>query len=179
MTVIKREAPPVNACCLGEGSALERELFAGGLLTLDGEGYRIRSREARENNGQLARRGDFVKVDAGGFPYPNVRAVFLRNHRQTPNGWVQIPMPREAWAYGKPETEALRWALANGGLTLHEDEPERYFRAVLWNTSLSAPRDAVLVFYRIDRDKDGQIRGMSYNFVVREEFDKSYQIVAE
>ena len=177
MTVIKREAPPATACCLGEGSDLERELLAHGLLSRDGEDYRVHSREAAGETGQLARRGDFVKLDAGGFPYPNARVDFLQNHRRTPAGWVQIPVPCEAWAYGEPGSEALRWAREHGGLTLHADDPARFYRAQLWGAALSAPRDAVLVFYRIERDENGAITGVRYNFVAREEFDKSYRIV--
>lgn len=177
MTVIKREAPPVTACCLGEGSGLERELLARGLLARDGEDYRVFSREAAGETGQLALRGDFVKLDAGGFPYPNARADFLQNHRQTPAGWVQVPVPLEAWAFGQPEMEALRWALTHGGLTLHADDAARFYRARLWGAELSAPRDAVLVFYRVERDEGGAIVDMRYNFVAREEFDKSYRIV--
>ena len=58
------------------------------------------------------------------------------------------------------------------GMTLLEA-----YRARLWGAELSAPRDAVLVFYRVERDEGGAIVDMRYNFVAREEFDKSYRIV--
>ena len=82
-----------------------------------------------------------------------------------------------AWTAELPPSEELRWALEQGRLTLDEKDPAHYFRAELWGTVLTAPRDAVLLFYRIERDEKGRITDMDFNFVVWEEFTHSYRVL--
>ena len=179
MRVRKRAAGPVTACCLGKSSPLERELIARGqVIPLAEGGFRVRTRESGENEGELAAVGDFVKLDGGGYPYPVRRESFLRTHRRTEEGFTAIPRLLEAWAVGQPRPEALDWLLEQGRLSLNEAEPQRYFSAELWGTRLCAPKDAVLVFYQIDRDGQGQISDADFNFVVREEFEAAYEILA-
>ena len=179
MKVRKRPAGPVTALCLGEGSPLEWELIARGLLVPQPDGgIRVRTRESGEGPGELAQPGDFVKLDQGGFPYPVRREVFLQTHRETETGFVAIPTTLDAWQLGQPRPEALDWLLARGRLILNESDPERCFSAQLWGTRLTAPGNAVLVFYRIDRDELGQITDVDFNFVVREEFDAAYEILS-
>ena len=179
MKVRKRPAGPVTALCLGEGSPLERELIARGLLVPQPDGgIRVRTRESSEEPGELAQPGDFVKLDQGGFPYPVRREVFLQTHRETEAGFVAIPKTLDAWQLGQPRPEALDWLLARGRLVLNESDPERCFSAQLWGTRLTAPGDAVLVIYRTRRDEAGQITDVDFNFVVREEFDAAYEILS-
>lgn len=80
---------------------------------------------------------------------------------------------------GDPVGPEVRYLMEHKGLTLCGDDPERYFRAPLWETELTAARDAVLVFYRILRDEGGEIRDAEFNFVARDEFDKTYEMVQE
>lgn len=179
MKVRKRPAGPVTALCLGEGSPLERELIARGLLVPQPDGgIRVRTRESGEEPGELARLGDYVKLDQGGFPYPVRREVFLQTHRETKAGFVAIPKTLDAWQLGQPRPEELVWLLARGRLVLNESDPERCFSAQLWGTRLTVPGDAVLVFYRTRRDELGQITDVDFNFVVREEFDAAYEILS-
>ena len=178
MRICKRSSP-VTALCLGEGSPLEQELTARGLLVAQPDGgIRVRTRESGDGAGELACPGDFVKLDVGGYPYPVRRSTFLKTHQPTAQGFVTIPRQLEAWAVGQPRPEALDWLLEQGRLSLNEAEPQRYFSAELWGTRLSAPKDAVLVFYRIDRDGQGRITDADFNFVVREEFEAAYEILA-
>lgn len=180
MIVRKKEAPPVTACCLGLGSALERELTEEGLLAERPDGrYEVFSRESGESGGELARPGDFVKVDAGGFPYPVAAESFLEEHRPTAGGYVQIPRRLEAWTAEEPHPAALEWLLAEGRLRLDPQDSARFFRAELWGTQLAAPKDAVLVFYRVHRDLQGEIRDVEFNFVDREIFAQSYEILED
>lgn len=64
-----------------------------------------------------------------------------------------------------------------GKLLINEEDPDRYFSAQLWGTTLSAAKDAVIVFYSVTRDPDGKILEISFNFVARSEFDKTYDII--
>ena len=44
---------------------------------------------------------------------------------------------------------------------------------------MSAPKDAVIVFYRISRDEAGQITDAEFNFVAGAEFEKTYELLSE
>ena len=79
--------------------------------------------------------------------------------------------------YGDPMGPEMQYLVEHKQLTFHEDEPNRYFQAPLWGTMLSAARNAVIVFYRIDRDESGKILDAEFNFVARDEFEKTYEIL--
>lgn len=179
MIIRKKEAPPVTAFCLGEGSDLEKKLIEKGQLIRREDGsFEVRTRESGENPGEAARAGDYVKLDAGGFPYPVSKETFEREHRLTAEGYRQIPRLLQAWAVGETPPPALCWLLEEGRLQLDPQDPEHFYQAELWGTKLSAPWDAVLVFYQITTGEDGQIQDVDFNFVVREIFDQSYEILS-
>lgn len=178
MIVMKRGEVPVIACRLGDGSELEKRLIAAGALKrLDDGCYEVFSREAVNSGGELAEPGSYVKVDQEGFPYPNSAEYFLANHELTERGYVQLPRPLEAWRDGQPVSDAVRFLLDSGRLTINRQHPERYYSARLWGTILSSNRDAVIVFYEIKRSEDGRVTDAHFNFVVREEFERTYEIL--
>ena len=174
---IKREGLQIRACRLGDDTGLERMLMERGQVVLRPDGrYEVFSQEARDGRGQLAQPGDYVKLDDMDMPYPNDKAFFEANHtRIGPELYLQKPSPVGAWQADEPMCPEVEFLLREKGLTLDPSDEAHYFRAVLWGAPLSAPRDAVLVFYRIDRDESGQICDASFNFVVREFFDRNYQ----
>ena len=53
---------------------------------------------------------------------------------------------------------------------------KRYFQAFLYGAPLSAARDAVLVFYEVNRDKTGTIQEIDFCFVARDIFEQVYRI---
>jgi len=166
-----KKALPVTACQLGAGSTLEENLLAKGLLIREGDTYRVFSREAMGSLGQQVFRGDFVKLDLEGFPYPNSREGFLQNHDQTgPESYIQKERQVLVWFMEDPMEPEVDWLMCHKGLEIGQAG----FRATLWGTELTAPRDAALVFYSITRDEAGQITDAEFNFVVREEFEKTY-----
>ena len=71
----------------------------------------------------------------------------------------------------------IKFLIEQKQLTFHEEDPEKYFQAPLWGTNLSAKKDAVIVFYSIERDENGEIRDAEFNFVARDEFDKTYELL--
>ena len=178
MIVRKKEAPPVTVFRLGEGSALERELAEKGMLIARPDSsFEVRTRESGEGLGETARAGDFVKLDVGGFPYPVSEEAFLREHRLTEAGYLQIPRDLQAWTPEEARPAVLDWLLERGRLSLHPEDPAHYYEAERWGTRLTAPEDAVLVFHRILAGPDGEILDVDFNFVVREIFDRSYEIL--
>lgn len=178
MKVIKLCDGPVTACCLGENSPLERELLDNGLLRLRPEGgYEVFSQEVAGFTGERAEAGDYVKVDSSGKPYPNKRDFFLNHHELREGNWYQIPQPMEAWELSMPENEAVRFMVEKKGLRIDESDPAHTFRAALWGTELTAAHDAVILYHKVRYAPDGGIEGLSFRFIARDEFEKTYQVI--
>lgn len=177
MKVVKKSSP-ITAFCLGEDSPLERSLIESGRLRRgSGDQWEVFTQECAGGSGQFVYNGDYIKFDAQGFPYPNRRDFFLSKHQSLGgNQFMQISEPLQAWQFGEPISEEMRYLLDHDLLHLHRDDPEHYFQCHQWNTDLSASIDAVVVFYQVDRDDNG-ISAIHFNFVKRSIFDISYQIL--
>ena len=169
----------VRAWELGAGSDMEREMIRQGKIALRPGGlYELFSQEAPEGKGQVAQAGDFFKVDDKGFPYPNAREFFLREHRRLEGDWYeQAAKPMKIWRKGDPECGEIRFLLDRGLLRFHPEDPEHYFSAFLWDTEERAPEDAVVMFFAVERDEGGNITGVNFNFIVRDYFEKFYREV--
>lgn len=177
--VMKKEGKVVEAYQLGISSPKITELLAHGKIKKHGNGrYEVFSREAVSGKGEVAQNGDYVKFDAGGFPYPNDKRFFEENHRKVgENTYEQIPKPLDAWTVQEPVCEEIEYLIEKDLLTFNEDNPKKYFNAQCWGSVLSAPKDAVLMFYRVDRDKSGNIVDVDFNLVEQSEFDRTYDYV--
>ncbi len=169
---INRKPKTVCAYELGAGSAVEAELIKSGRIRLLPDGkYEIFSRESVNGSGEIASPGDFVKIDGEGYPYPNERGYFLENHRfLDADRYEQKPQSVLAWTADDEMCPEVEYLMDHKGLVINESDPEKYFTAPLWGTVESAPCDAVLVFYRLERDADGRITDADFNFVARDEF---------
>lgn len=168
----------VKAYCLGENSEMERQLIQEGAIRKHADGhYELFSLEAKDGQGQTAQPGDYFKVDAldgKHYPYPNDRKFFQENHLHlSGDEYEQISRPRGIWQAGDDMGEEIQFLIDTGKLTLHPETPDRYFRAVT-DTSLSAAEDATVVFFGIDRDDQGKITDISFNFVARPQFERDY-----
>ena len=181
MRVIKKEGKRVKAYRLGDESPVLDDLERRGLLLRRNDGaWEIFSREAVNGSGQLAKTGDYLKLDGDGCPYPNDAAFFAENHRPLGGDeYEQLPKPLEAWTAREPVSDAVRFLMAEKGLVLDPDRPDRYFTAPLWGTLESAAEDAVVVFYRVDRDGEGRVTDAEFNFVARSEFERSYRVLED
>ena len=74
--------------------------------------------------------------------------------------------------------DAVQYLFDRELVVLHEDDPAHFFSAFLWGTEETAAKDAIIVFYQIQRDDRGKIIKIDFNFVGKSEFDKTYQIVS-
>lgn len=142
--------------------------------------FELFSQEATGSSGEIAQADNFFKVDDTGRPYPNKKDRFERTHRPIEGDWyeqlsVQVPI----WTAGDPECEELRFLLSTGCLQIHPENDMSYFSAKLWGTEETAPRDAVVVFYSVERDDCGTIQSIDFNFVVKDVFDKTYELLEE
>lgn len=177
--VIKKSGFRVNAYRLGDGGEVLDALRLLGRIKINADGtFEIFSREAVNGKGEIAKEGDYIKIDSEGFPYPNDAEFFEKNHKLIEkNLYEQIQKPLYAWSSQEPMCEEIEFLIAKKGLKLNKDNPDKYFNAVMWSTELSAACDAVIIFYSISRDICGHITDADFNFVCRTEFDKNYQVI--
>ena len=178
-TIIKTKQPTVRAWQLGQDSPMELTMLREGKIRATAPGrYEIFSQEALGKTGQQVCAGDYFKVDNAGFPYPNERAYFEANHVHLGGDeYRQIPKPLDAWLLGDPVSDVIEFLQQHKELSIDPEHPAECFRAPLWGSILTAPADAVLVLYRVDRDEGGRILDAEFNFVARAEFDLTYRFV--
>ncbi len=169
-----------KAFLLGTEHPVLSELKASGILSECGNGrYRIRTREAPDS-GETAEKGDFLLFDQKGSPYP-VKREYFRNHYRPvregpPDLYKTIPETIRAWTDREPVTEEIRWLLDQGKLEIQKDLFSCRYTACLWGTIETAPENAVILLYSIDRKHDGTIRDIDFNFIDAPEFRAKYQI---
>lgn len=176
---MKIKGKSIFAYRLGENSDMEKKLLREGKLKQYSNGiYEVFSREVISGPGEQACIGDYIKIDSNGFPYPNEKEFFMANHRHIESDrYEQIPSPVDVWFWEDGMCEEIQFLLDNKGLKINGKEESVYFSAPLWGTILSAAKDAAIVLYAVDRDADGKIRDADFNFVARDEFDKTYQFI--
>lgn len=174
--VIKNAGKQVAVWELGKASDKELELVKENLILLHDNGeYELMSTESNSGKGQMTTAGNFFKVDGRGNPYPQEREEFLATHRHIDGDmWEQLPKPLLAWESSEAVTPEVQYLIDNKGLKLSPETPDQYFGATLWGAWLTAPIDAVLIFYSVTRAEDGSITDAAFNFVVRDEFDRTY-----
>ena len=174
---VRKKAVRLRAWQLGGDSPMEREMRDQGLIRLRDDGrYELFSQEIAGETGEIAKKGDYFKVDAAGRPYPNRREAFERRHIHLEDDWYeQRPEPLQAWLAEDPPCEETDWLIARGLLRLNPAEEGRYFAASLWGTEETAAKNAVVVFYEVMRDPAGSIQEIDFNFVERTVFEETFE----
>ena len=174
----KKEGRLVRAYCLEANSPMINKLTEEGkICPVDSSHWRIFSREAKD--GELARSGDYLKMDMRGNPYPNNRKHFLRNHRSVGgDDYEQLSRPLSAWRAGDRMCPEIWFLMEHKGLKINADDEDAYFSAPLWGDMLSAAKDAVIVFYDITYDAEKAVADVDFNFVARDEFEELYDIIS-
>ena len=173
--VIKNSGKEVKAWKLGAASDMELQLIAEGKIVQKGNTYELFSQESVNGFGEIAEVGDFFKVDNAGYPYPNKATWFLKNHRHiVGDTWEQLPKKLLAWESSDELTPEVQFLIAHKGLKLNHENPSHFFGAELWGTWLTATSFAVLIFYSVSYDNEGQVSDADFNFVARAEFEATY-----
>lgn len=178
----KKKGKIIQAFLLGEEGADVKKLIEKGSIKRCSNGYEVFSRETLKNEkkqGEKASKEDYIKLDEGGYPYPNKASYFQENHKHIKeNCYEQISKEILAWQSDMSEEEKeICFLKEKKGLIIDHNDLEKYYTAPLWGSILSAPENAVIVFYRIDKDKQGEIQDIDFNFCAREEFDANYEIL--
>ena len=177
--VIKKKGEIVEAYELGKGTAAEKELIYQGKIIYRGDGvYEIFSQESNNGEGQFAISGDYIKIDSAGFPSPKTREWFLANHKHIEgNKYEQLPKALLAWKYGEKITKEMKFLIKERGLYLDYENDNEFFCAELWGAYLTAPKDAIVVFYNVKYNEKNEVVDVEYNFVAKKEFEESYEHV--
>lgn len=178
---IKIKGKCISAWKLGENSAMENKLIREGTLKQTSNGiYEVFSREAISGIGEKASVGDYIKVDSNDFPYPNAREYFEKNHRHIEGDtYEQVPSPVDVWFVEDEMCEEIQFLIDNKELKFNTADNRAYFNAPLWGTVLSAAKDAAIVLYSVTRACGGKIIDIDFNFVAKDEFEKSYRFLSE
>ena len=172
----------VQAYCLGAGSPMEKQLIQEGAISPlpDGQ-YELYSQEACLGIGELAREGDYFKidtVDGKHYPYLNKRDFFLAHHTHMEGDtYLQESVPIGVWVVGDWLCEEMCFLLNSGRLAIDPWSRDYYFNASLFDAPLSAARDAVIGIYDVSRDETGAIMDVEFNFITRQYFEENYEYV--
>ena len=171
----------VNAYRLGEQSEGLDRLIKEGLVSQSDDGtFEVHTMETKDEKGETANAGDYVKLDAFGRPYPNKAEFFEKNHRHIDGDqYEQFPKDREVWMMGDAMCPEVEFLIEQGRLELHKEDPEHYFKGTGWGTKLTASSDAALVFYEIKRNAGGNIVDAEFNFVDRDTFEETYELIKD
>ena len=147
---------------------------------LDNVYCEVMSQEAKKGmtgHGQKAVLGhDYIKIDGSGNPYPISEEWFMENHIYIKDyQYEQISKPILAWTVNEDMSEEISFLLREKKLVIEKNDERNYFNAELWGTKESAPKDSYIVFYEVNKKPDGTIKDIDFNFVVKEEFEKTYE----
>lgn len=177
---VQKTASLVQAWRLGDGTIKEKELMARKAIILNEDGdYELFSRESTGKTGEIAKAGDYFKVDSNDYPYPNEKLTFEATHEHVDADWYMQKTPvLFAWAIDQPINDAVQYLFDMGLVVLHDDDPAHFFSAFLWGTEERAAKEDIIIFYLIQRDDHGKILKIDFNFVEKSEFDKTYRIVS-
>lgn len=180
-TVIKNKGKMVKAYQLGSGSPVIQELIKAGKIRVVGDSrYEVYSREAVNGaaGGEIAVSGDWIKADSSGCPYPNAREYFEANHRHVGGDtFEQLPKPLQAWDENLEMCREVAFLVEKKGLMIDTESVDRRYTAELWGTKEAARADAMIVFYSISYGEDGEVIDADFNFVARDEFERTYSMM--
>lgn len=179
--VIKNKGKFVKAYQLGSNQTVIKELISCGKIKDLGDGrYQIYSQEVEKErgHGEIAQIGDWIKLDGKSFPYPNNKDYFEMNHRHIKGDvFEQIPKSLLAWDLKCEICPEINFLITKKGLKINKASFKECYSAKLWGTTEIAAADAVIIFYHIDYDENGFIIDADFNFVEREEFERTYSVI--
>jgi hypothetical protein len=176
----KKTRKKVMAFKIEKGSERLRTLEEQGKIQKIDGGYEIYSLEAKNASGEVAYYGDYIKFDSNGNPYPNKQKFFEENHKKIPGEqdlYEQLPQPVDVWDVSEPMCDEIEFLIRDKGLVIDESNKDGFFSAPLWGTVLSAEKTAKIVLYKVTRDEFGNIVDVDFNFVQKEEFERTYELI--
>lgn len=178
----KKQGKVVEAYRLGKKYDILRKLEEENkLIDLNDGRYEVFSQEAvnsESGHGQIAQKGDWIRLDSAGYPYPSKDEWFKVNMRHiSGDKYEQIPKVLKAWTASEKMCPEIEFLIKEKGLIINKADINKYYYAILWGNPEVAGKDDVIVFYNISYADNGAIIDAEYNFVKREEFDKTYNIL--
>ena len=177
---VQKKSVRLQAWQLGTQSEKEMELIRCGKIKRRADGdYELFSQEATGETGQIAKPGDYFKIALSGEPYPNKRIWFERMHKHIRDDWYeQKSVPLQAWTVDEPINGTIQFLLDQSLLKINTNDPAHYFAASLWGTIETAAKNVVIIIHHVEKNDENEIISVNFNFVAREEFDKTYRVLS-
>lgn len=180
--VIKNKGKMVQAYQLGSDHPILNQLITQGQIKKLEDGcYEVFSQEAMNGetgHGQVAEKGDWIKADSQGYPYPNKKEYFKKNHRYVEGDtYEQLPKALQAWTADCEMCDEMKFLIEKKGLKINKDSYDRFYSANLWGTLEVANKDAVIIFYNVVYGQDHKVVDAEFNFVEKSEFERIYSII--
>ena len=174
-----KTATKVIAYRLGDNSEKEQELIAEGKIRkLSETEYEIFSTESKNAAGEMAAKGDYFKIDSSGNPYPNAKEWFEKSHNFVDgNIYNQIVKPIGVWSFTEGMIPEIDFIIRTGKLLVNEADDDKYFTAELWGAVLSASKDSLILIRGVETNDAGDLTNVSFDFITKDEFEKTYQYV--
>ena len=165
----------------GKNKVLEQLITDEKIIALNNGLSEVFSQEAvksESGHGQVAARGDWIRVDGEGYPYPSKEEWFEENMRHiSGDDYEQIPKEVLVWSAEMDMCPEVEFLIREKGLRLDESSFEKFYNAILWGNPEAADRNAMLVFYSIGYDNNGDVKEADYNFVEKKEFERTYDLI--
>ena len=175
----KMEGILVHAFCLGKDDELLQSYFdEGRIIKNDNEKYVINMNEGKGS--EICESGSYIIIDKEDNLYPTDPLYFKTTHkRKRDHEYIQISKQFWAWMHGEPDSEEIDFLKNYKKLVVNKNSISEYYSAPLWGTVKTADRDSILIFYNVQRDDEGVITDIDYNFVSRDEFYNVYRIITK
>lgn len=161
---------------LGIGEGLEEKFIRLGKIKKYEDFYEVYSKESK-SDGEIAYKGDFVKLDKSKNLYPNKRHRFLKYHIHT-YGYNYMQYPREilSWTYEDRKDEVIDYLLNSGMLKVNLGSYDYFYEAKLWGTVLWGKKSDIVLIYEVIKDRN-RIVDVDFNLIDKDEFDQSYEYI--
>lgn len=174
MIKVRKKSGLVMAFKLGSENPLEEYFIDLGKLRKNKGVYEVFSKETRGDRGQKADTGDFIKIDKQEDIYPVKAWDFEKNHKIiSANIYLEASKVRKAFRASDLDGEIISYLMNKGFLQILGD-PDQYYMARVGSDLVYGRKDDYLLIY--SEDMEGPCK-YDFNFVDKEVFEKTYEII--
>lgn len=174
MIKVRKKPGLVMAFSLGSENPLEDYFIDLGKLRKNKDAYEVFSKETRGDRGQKSDIGDFIKIDKQEDIYPVKAWDFEKNHKMiSANIYLEASEVRKAFRASDLDGEIISYLMDKGFLQILGD-PDQYYMARVSSGIVYGRKDDYLLIY--SEDVKGTCK-YDFNFVEKEVFEKTYQIL--
>ena len=82
----------------------------------------------------------------------------------------------DAFTYDEMSKEMIEFLRTRKGVMYDPDFDSKFLSATIAGLFKQASRDAIIVFYKIEHDKNGKITDVDFDFYEKEDFSKNFEL---